>query len=958
MRQTLHNLLHAVQRLDRRQRMLRTAAAGAAAFVGALLVAVVADAVLALPMTGLLILDALLLAVLVAVVVSLVRTWRQTKFEPRRIARLIEQRLEVQDSRFINAVALETSSSPADEPGRVSAELRELAVEAGEMSARDVAAAGTVDRRARRRALGGLATVAAVLLLSAMAAPRLYTMVVPRLLSPGADYPPFTLLDFDIATSPDRVHHGERATIDAAIEGPGRPGKATLVFTDTNPPRRVPMLRTAEGRFTLPIEQASESRRFYVETEGGRSYQHLLEVLPTPTFKNVSVTYDYPDYTGRPDERRLLDDRGVRAMQGSRVRIEVASNRPLDHARWRLDDGRTIEMSPDADDPTTAAGSFVLEESGSYRLSLVAADGHESADAMEGPIEAIEDAAPSVRLIDPDLRLIAPPGWSLPVRATARDDVSVERMVLNHTRNDEATERADLEPEARSAGAAEATRTLDFAELGAEVGDTIKGFVSAYDNHPRRPRSGDSEPFTVRVVSDEEYREAARQQYRAEQIAEETQRLRERMEELQEQREQLAEELEQFKQEIADQPDGPTEAQQQRLEQTKQKMEDYADQLDELAESMQQRAEQYDLYTFEEPYQQMLEQMADEMQQQADAARDRAQPLPGGQTPDIDAAIDTLREQQEQGEQQAEQVELTEKQIRQLIAAQALQAEAQRLIALADEQRDLADRLKPYAETERVAAAERSRAADLGEQQHELREELAALVGRLEKAADEAEHLLPTMAGSGREMAEQVRQMEIEQDQHDAAEGALAGLGTDAWTPADAAARKLESLKNQCEGMCSGNSLAEVDNPLSLSESQMGQCMSEIASANPSAGMGQGAGSAAGTSGVGGTAAGGEGQTGPGAAMDGFMPASPQAAVAAASDSPSTQPSPFDVDSDGFGLAGESAARAQERPGRAEVLDVDAPQTDRTAPPHAAGVPLQFKQMTQQYFRRLAEDSR
>ncbi|MEX2671339.1 MAG: hypothetical protein WD294_04425 [Phycisphaeraceae bacterium] len=953
---TLESLLHRVQRLQRRDAMLRAAAVGAASLGSAVLLAVLIDATFALPLIGLVLVNVLLIGVLVVGIALLARAWRATQYEPRRLARLLERRLNIEDSRFINAVDFDAQQTNLEgSAADVSAELRRLAVKHGESAADTVAAGTTVDATPTKRALTVLMGVMVVLLMVGVIAPRLYTMGLPRLLNPAGDHPPFTLLNFDIATSPDPLHHGYDAVIEANITGPTQPTRAAVHFLPQSKgasAERVAMLRAGDGRFTLPLEAATQSRRFYIETADGRSGVHDLHVLPTPTFKAVTVDYAYPDYTGWPAASRSLSEQGIRAVRGTEIKLTVRSNLPLDHGRWKVDDGEALKLAPDADDPTVARGSFTLSRSGSFELSLIAADGHESLQTLSGPVEAVADDEPFVQIIDPDLRLIAPPGWSVPIRALATDDVGISRMVLHQSLNRGEAQETPLAVDRRRNGqAAEGSQTISLASMEAEAGDTLRGFVTAYDAQPDRPNAADSETFTIRIVTDEEYRELARQQYRAEQIAAEIQQLRDQQEALTEQRDALVEELEQLQERLGD--DGATDAEREEMAALQQQIEAYADRLDELADAMRERAEQYDLYTFEAPYREMLEQMAEQMEAEAAAAREASGSLGEGSPEAVDAAIAALRDQQEQAGQRQEQLERTERQLRQLAAAQRLQAAVQQIVAITEQQRDLSDRLSPYAETGQLEADELSRAAGLGNEQHTLREELGRVLEDLEAAAADAEPLLPTMANSGTAIADQIRELQVEQDQQAAGRFALEGAGNWASTHADAAATNLESLLSQCEAMGSGESLGEIDNPLSLSESQMAQCMSEMASANQAPGQGQSAGSGQGTAGSGGTAAGGEGQVGPGSQLDGFTAASPNPNAGA-----SAAASPFDGEADGFGTAGQGSGRAEDRPGSAETINIADPDRRRSAPPHAAGVPLQFRDMTQQYFRRLADDSR
>jgi hypothetical protein len=205
------------------------------------------------------------------------------------------------------------------------------------------------------------------------------------------------------------------------------------------------------------------------------------------------------------------------------------------------------------------------------------------------------------------------------------------------------------------------------------------------------------------------------------------------------------------------------------------------------------------------------------------------------------------------------------------------------------------------------------------------------------------------MSGSAKELAEKIRKdLGVEKDQSDAAAHAQASRGAPAHQSADTAATKLESLIKECKGMC--NSAGDdLDGALGLTRSQIAGALGELSGARAGRGQGNGTGSGSGVrsgsgTGAAGTQAGGasgrptllgpHGRT-PGAGK-------PTARINLRAGTYNTQGQGFD------------AADAEP----AERLDPDSPEGIRRGGAGPPGVPLQYRRLAEQYFKRLAEDTK
>src|SRR5204862_8186703 len=94
----------------------------------------------------------------------------------------------------------------------------------------------------------------------------------------------------------------------------------------------------------------------------------------------------------------------------------------------------------------------------------------------------------------------------------------------------------------------------DPDDLGLRPGDTITYYATAYDNEPNRPNIGETEPFTIKIVSQKEYEEALKQQRETADLGNEARDIISAVKDLAERQQQIAQEMEQLQRQLAKNP--------------------------------------------------------------------------------------------------------------------------------------------------------------------------------------------------------------------------------------------------------------------------------------------------------------------------------------------------------------------------------------------------------------------
>lgn len=880
-REPLTALFEATNRRACALDVLRTLALAIAIGVAVVLAAFGFDAAFPLSLPLRIAVDLGLAAFGIAAFGMLVRVFLEHPYEPRRIARQIEERLGIKNSTLINAVELEEATAHSG-----SEELRRQSIEIGAQ-----AAAAVDPRRAVSFApltlaakWTGLALVACLVLV--FLAPRLIWTEVARYFDPFTDHPPYTLLDFQVQVLPETIYVGRSAQVAVDITGPIAPTAADLVFVDADPPVRVAMSRGAEQTFLLELDRVADDRICYIDTPDGRSRRFTIPVVRVPLIEQASIRYEYPAYTGWKASEQPLDGRGIRALVGAEIAITSTSNMPLSHGELRLyppappaakdeadgkdppagqDDAarkdqpaaqapapsptsplRIVRLEPQPGAAQTVRGQWKIEADGRYELVLIGTNGARSPEPWQGKITAIPDRVPLVEITRPEQRVVAVETEQVPVAIQASDDIGLDRLELWCSVNGWGPSPAALDLTQPDPRVIYANFVFDLPRLGAKAGDTITYRATAYERGPDGGRSVDTPTFILEIISLEEYVEIARSQFQMDELTAEVQDTIDKLDQLAEARAKLEEAIEKLEQKSADQPRSPEEAA--ALQALEEQLQQFAQATEQLAEQLAERAQQTPLYELEEPHLQRLEKLSQQLQKQADLAKRLAKaaeqarnsPPSSQRESDLeDAAQDFADEKEPFGDDRADLDDLAQD-YEAVQQADRLQQQADRVQSLIERQQQLAERMAEFREEEQITPDKQPRADQLAAEQEQLREELAAAQAGLKEAAKEAKETLPKTAAEAEQLAEAIEKLGIQDDQQAAAKECRGGNGQKGTEAAESAAEKLASLgQGSMPGSGGGEELAGQDRGLRLSGKSLKQSLQQMAQARKLPGFGR-----------------------------------------------------------------------------------------------------------------------
>ncbi len=441
--------------------------------------------------------------------------WRQRR--ETQLARLIAKRYPGLGDRLLGVIELQDQQGNADS---LSPRLREAAMEAvaAEAGRRklDEALPPAMHRRWTLTALALAVVVAVAFSLT----PRAGFNALQRWLMPLSSTERYTFTKLDHPPFYRAVAYGEafEIVLRLAKESEQRPAAASGRYGLQ--PEVGTRLENGSYRFMFPGQQDPGSLIFKI---GDLRHEMRVEPVPRPSIDSVTSTVTPPAYLGIPEKTLDLNTGVLGVVVGSKVRLALTTNRPLDKATFGPTRRQVIEETKDAVKYQPVGG--VLEISG-----LVAKTPAINVDAVpfEIPFEwtdklgltgesgfrvrvdALRDAVPTCYLQGMDRQKVMLPEETVDFEVLAEDDFGVRQSGIEWS--GEFTRPTDERPAKGEMklgdGSAEQRRILKAASFSpAAFGITpqkitLRGYSE--DFYPSRGRVY-SEPVILHVLTRDEH---------------------------------------------------------------------------------------------------------------------------------------------------------------------------------------------------------------------------------------------------------------------------------------------------------------------------------------------------------------------------------------------------------------------------------------------------------------------
>ncbi|MBD3272347.1 MAG: hypothetical protein GF384_07405 [Elusimicrobia bacterium] len=260
------------------------------------------------------------------------------------------------------------------------------------------------------------------------------------------------------------------------------------------------MLRQVSAvQWEYRIDHVIEKIWYYAKLRDMKTGSFAILPQAIPRIVETIITYRYPSYTGKPEER-ITNYPFIQSVAGTVVDISVQMNIPVAQAELVFGDARKIQASIDG---TTLAASFVLDTEGSCRWVITDLENNIKTETVPMPIKLDDDFQPQISILAPAEDLITAADHVVPITYQATDDFGITRITLVYRKQPAPDELRKILQ--RFTG--ESKTIIDdyswkIASLGLGPGERVEYFLEAEDNNVvTGPSFGRSGVYTIEIIS-------------------------------------------------------------------------------------------------------------------------------------------------------------------------------------------------------------------------------------------------------------------------------------------------------------------------------------------------------------------------------------------------------------------------------------------------------------------------
>ena len=475
---------------------------------------------------------------------------------------------------------------------------------------------------------------------------------------------------------------------------------------------------------------------------------------------------------------------------------------------------------------------------------------------------------------------------------------------------------------------------VDLADLGVRPGDTITYYGAAYDATPGAPNFAETEPYTMKVVSEEEYKKTLKEERKSADLAKEVQDILNATNTLAKSQQELAKKMDALDKQLAKNPNDA--AAKKGMEAAKAEQAALQKEAEKLSKQLQQYAQSPSASDAESEVKKKIGEMGQQVSKAAQAMQGGQSSNPSQAAQAAAKASAMLNAAAKSGEQKAGQA------VKHMEEMAPLFDDIQRFMDLLDRQGQLVLKARQFQDHNPQTSEEKATMQHIADEQRRIAEDLKQLQADLKTDAAAAAKDFPKAAASAVKIADEIEHRQIVPTMQ-AGHGEFAqSQGAPGFADASAALKAMEGMVGTCQGG-QGTAEGELDIGLSrcLGKPGLGQSFGQGFGSQPGQGPNSGSGM--------GTKAGSR----PGQNGSSGNASNPHAYVMRTESMHSGGGAPKKVKS-----GNRSETQAELSPDSVEVVKSFAVKPPKATDDAAAGYPAEYRKMVNDYFVSVSKEKR
>lgn len=327
-----------------------------------------------------------------------------------------------------------------------------------------------------------------------------------RGVSPIKYFPRPTLTTLKVIPGDEQVtKYGDlEITIDAA----GKIPEEVLVYRifETGSERGFKAIKVEDSdrRWTFTFEDVKRDFQYYVTGGDFVSRKFNIEVVNRPRVIGLTLTFDYPNYTGLATQRLEENEGSVDVPFGTFVTVEARFSKEIVSGALVFSDTTEKAMEIRRESAKT---SFRAIKQGSYSIRVKDAEGLPNDDPIEYAIRVRMDEYPTVEITNPGVDIDLTEDMLVPLSILAEDDYgfSAFKLIWFIENAPEDTSEIGLPFTLRGKPQLALDYLWDLSVIGMVPNDIALYWVEAFDNDcVTGPKKAKSRVYSVRFPSIDE----------------------------------------------------------------------------------------------------------------------------------------------------------------------------------------------------------------------------------------------------------------------------------------------------------------------------------------------------------------------------------------------------------------------------------------------------------------------
>lgn len=379
----------------------------------------------------------------------------------------------------------------------------------------------------------------------------------------------------------------------------------------------------SDSVFSYTFRKVKRDIEYFADARNIKSATGNITIIDPPRLLDVSITLDFPQYTGMGKQTLPNNDGSVTAIKGTIVNFKGRLNKPAAAAAFEFKNGQVKKSEINGDE---ISGRFTLAESGSYHIAVIDSGGLANPNPIEYDLVCLEDYPPQIQITFPAVDIDLDERMVIPIEASVLDDFGFSKLELVYWTYSEGHE-SDPKREVIKSDFGKETETViahDWLveDLHMMPGDLVYYYMEIFDNDAiSGAKSTVSKTYSARLPSlDEIMADITGSQDETLQDVEET---------VKSQKE-LSDRLENLSREMMQNADVDWEKKQQ-IQETLDRQKEIADKIQDIAERMDEAIDKF------ERNQMATEEMMQKMQELRDLFEEVA-------TPELKEAMQKLQD--------------------------------------------------------------------------------------------------------------------------------------------------------------------------------------------------------------------------------------------------------------------------------------------------------------------------